>query len=185
VSSRPWLLLAGLAVVGAACSGGAPVAAPGPPPRCVAADLAAKGGWQGATGSMLGEVAISNVGRSACTLKGYADLQLLGGHGEPLTVVLYHASQDRSGGVSGPTVTDPHAVTIAAGALNAAVVWLQWSNWCQTTPESLSARLLLPGGGVVAVAPGSAGLGGVPRCDSGPGSQSALNESPITEVVPE
>jgi len=25
----------------------------------VAADLAAKGGWQGATGSMLGEVAIS------------------------------------------------------------------------------------------------------------------------------
>lgn len=46
---------------------------------CTASDLEATGGWQGATQTMLGGISLTNVSKSACTMYGFPNVELIDG----------------------------------------------------------------------------------------------------------
>jgi Protein of unknown function (DUF4232) len=89
-SLRAWLL--SLAVVGACGAAlGLPAAGLGTSaPRCNSSQLALKFvGFQGATGHRYWQFAFKNKGR-ACSLRGYARVQLLGSGGHVITSAFHH-----------------------------------------------------------------------------------------------
>jgi hypothetical protein len=103
-------------------SGGAPL--------CLAAQLSATGGLNGAVGTMLGPVTLANTGSNACSLP----------TGRPRVTILWRdralpVRETTAGtGFSGETharVLVPHS---------RAVIYMRWSNWCGKPREGTIIR---------------------------------------------
>jgi hypothetical protein len=147
-----------------------PIPSPTPVPiplgtlTCARSDLTAKAGWQGATGQMVGWLALTNVGQRPCVLNGSPRLIRLRSATTILAPVTYQAGQDAgpgsSTGAAGPVLLRPG---------EGADAFLWWTNWCpEMRPLVTSLLVTLPAGGSPIVAsPASPGPGffGAPRCD--------------------
>lgn len=90
---------------------------------CRASTLSASFGGQGATESLLGEVAVVNRGRAACRVSGRPAIALPGGSpGE----VLRERAMDTSTMFPGTRFSS----TLVLGPGRAAAADFQWANWC-------------------------------------------------------
>lgn len=143
---------------------------------CLAGDLSATAGYQGATGSMAGSIIFTNTGAKSCSLRGTASVRILDSNGTEMVTKQQTMSLD---GRDQP-------VTLIPGGQ--AFIFFQWFNWCPagTTVTSaaspvaggVSFQVTLPGRQgsitVAATGPGSAQRGLLPRCDA-PGQPSTLS----------
>jgi hypothetical protein len=81
---------------------------------------------------MLGDIGITNQGRTACYLQGYLHVALLDQQGHPLAVQLLHEGTFGTAGLNGPVVSK--RVILSPGKTDSAIIGLRWSNWCGTEP---------------------------------------------------
>jgi len=139
----------------------------GPPPACHASNLTATYDWQGATGSLLGSVRLTNHGPTTCSLSAYRGIKVIGRDGTVLPV------RDL---VEPPTSAPP----VLLGVTGTATVNVQWQEWCEATnPTPVTLAITLPDGSVVtATNDGQNGLNQTPRCDV-PNLPSTLYDGPV------
>jgi Protein of unknown function (DUF4232) len=140
------LLLAGCTASAGPASPGQQSAGPGRPASaavpaavpCAGAVLRIRAGREGEQGEAAGFVEFTNVGSGPCVLRGLPRVAIVRADGGLLAVRL---------------VRDPDAslspVVLPSGRPDAAVLVVQWANWCGRPPGPLSVRVLLPAGGVV------------------------------------
>lgn len=146
-----------------------------PSPRaCRASALRSSVRWQGATGSLLGSIRVTNVGERACALRGVPTVELRDANGVLLNVHQAAAKplwkQLGAARPSGwPTVQLP--------AHGAAQVFVQLRSWCITGVKPLFFRTYLPGVGEAIPAPVRITL----RCDV-PGQPARLAVGPVEPV---
>ena len=130
-------------------------------PPCNARAVAAVAGWQGAGGSMAGNIVVYNIGWATCRLRGTPGVALIRTTGEQLNVMV-STNKDASGDTFGGQI-------LVQGA--SARAFLVWMNWCGVRDAALDVRVTLPETGEVVVAhvldPGSEPITGsyYPRCD--------------------
>jgi hypothetical protein len=170
----------GLAGLGALRGPNGPV--PGghssPPPTassrpCVAADLRADASLQGAAGSVVGSIDVTNLGPATCTLEGRPILTLLSSPGHELNVRVDPAKpQWRVDGASAPRGWP--VVSLRSGS--AAAIRVMWTNPCpQLTDPALWKVDLAGGGGSLDVL----GAGITPPPCNGPTLPSTLEVGPF------
>jgi len=141
------------------------------PNACRASTLRSRVRWQGATGSLLGSIRITNVGKTTCALRGVPTVQLDDANGVLLKVDEMSAQplwkQLGNGRPRGwPIVQMPPHGT--------AQVFVQLRNWCITGVKPLFFRTYLPGVGDAIPAPVKINL----RCDA-PGQPATLAVGPV------
>lgn len=151
-----------------------PLAAP-----CRAADLRAQLVLQGATGSLVGGVELTNVGPAACALVGRPRVAFAGATSRYRVVPIPRQR------VPDDVLADPVGSLRALARGKAAGVTLWWSNWCGAghvetgnpgrPPTALD--LALPGGSTVVVPTPDA-----PRCDQ-PSTPSRLAVGPFSPAL--
>ena len=160
-----------------------PVAIPPGTAACAPNDLTATAGWQGATGSMAGWLALTNVGQRPCVVNGSPRLIRLRSDTTILAPLTYQAGQDAgpgsSTGAAGPVLLRP-------GDQAGAFLW--WTNWCAAmVPIVTSLLVTLPvGGSPIEARPTSPGAGffGTPRCDQ-PTARSTFTGYAFVPVAPQ
>lgn len=112
-----------------------PVAIPPGTAACAPNDLTATAGWQGATGQMVGWLALTNVGQRLCVVNGSPRLIWLRSNTTILAPLTYQAGQDAgpgsSTGAAGPVLLRP-------GDQAGAFLW--WTN-CQRGSKMLGGRV--------------------------------------------
>jgi len=147
---------------------------------CSATQLSATGGWQGATGTMLGVIILGNRGPSPCALQGYVGVALLDAQGHALAVRVQHRGTIGDAGLDGPVVTRP--VVLRAKTRVSAAIGLRWSNWCGPEPGSdgVVGVEITVDGSRLAVPPG--GNWAVPSCRRAT-EPSVLEEGPVQAPV--
>jgi hypothetical protein len=139
----------------------APVDRPGDtganaPSACAADQLTASAVVEGAAGSRVGTITLSNASAATCTLAGRPSFSLVGRDGNPIT-----------SGIRFMPKAQPSEVVLSPG--QTATVMFGWSNWCSAGPPP-SWGMEAPGGGQISVA----GLGpDEPPCN-GPGQPSIV-----------
>ena len=151
-----------------------------PPPvgvsACSRGQLALSDQTQGAAGSVLGSLVITNVSASPCTMSGHPRVALIDANGSPLAVsrveTLPWWNVNRTGKPPGwPVVTlQPRA---------SAAIRVRWSNWCGAA-RSAAWSVPLPWLGVN-LPPEPAR--GIPPCN-GPGQPSTLEVGPFEPNPP-
>ena len=159
-----------------------PVKAPAHPPLappCHASQLGSRLSLQGATGSLVGGVDLTNGGPRACALLGRPAVSFVGAT-EPVMVL-----------AAAPQTGPDDALLDSPGSLRAlapgktALVTLWWSNWCGRGADSggrggvppTAIRLGLPGGTVVVLP-----LRGASRCDD-PHAPSTIQVGPFQPAL--
>ena len=126
------------------------------PSACAADQLTATAVVEGAAGSRVGTITLTNASAATCTLVGRPSFSLVGRDGNAIT-----------SGIRFMPKAQPSEVTLSPG--ETATVTYGWSNWCPTGPPP-SWRMEAPGGGQISVA----GLGSdEPPCN-GPGQPSIV-----------
>lgn len=197
---RAWSLipvLAAAAVVALALAIGLPLVGPTPPPdvgvepsesssadpttgpstssgerSCEGSDLTGFiVGWQGAAGSRIAEVEVTNTSSGPCVLRGTPGLQLLDGNG----AILIDSATAGTGGR--PTVA-PSDPTFSLAPGDAVRTDVSASNYCGPSPSlPLSIAFVVPGGGTFVAVPGSDAPDGfaVPPCSGDGGGAIAMN----------
>jgi len=168
-----------------------PTPAPSPTPvtippgtaTCASNDLTATAGWQGATGQMVGWLALTNVGQRPCVVNGSPRLIRLRSATTIRAPVTYQAGQDAGPG-SSPGAAGP--VLLRPGDQAGAFLW--WTNWCPAMiPIVTSLLVTLPAGGSpIEARPTSPGTGffGTPRCDQ-PTARSTFTAYAFVPVAPQ
>ena len=142
---------------------------------CHAANLSATYEWQGATGSLLGEISLTNRGPEPCTISGYLGVKLIGRDGAVLPV-----TDSTEPALPGQPSVAPQVVVLAPNVTGAATAQLQWREWCAATnPTPVSLSLTLSDGSVL-TAPFAGGDSSfqTPRCDAA-NLPSSLGVGPI------
>ena len=121
--------------------------------------------WQGAMGSQIASVKITNIGSVKCKVRGTPETQLVGADG---TVLIDSKDQ----GASGLPHLSSSDITWTMGPLGALKTEVQVSNYCGSAVPSLptTVAFILPShlGRLVAVAKSG---GGVPPCNGNPGDK--------------
>lgn len=123
---------------------------------CRASDLTLTDETQGATGTIVIVLRVTNISRSVCYMSGPADVKLLGAAGEPLDLVYStHCFQCNNMDVLATKVPAPTQTADAQGRLHAQfglgpgerlAVMALWNNWCDPLPTTgARAQLILPG----------------------------------------
>jgi hypothetical protein len=104
------------------------------PAGCQARDLAAVAHWQGASGTLVGGIVLTNQSMVACTLRGLPRVQLLDGRDQGLSVTQATTlSPVASGGVA---IQPGHRTAVR----------IQWRNWCEAAPSGpITLSVTLPG----------------------------------------
>lgn len=154
---------------------GGPTPTPGPQdPSCIATDLRATAALQGAAGSVLGSIDLTNLGATRCTLTGRPILTLSSSAGHLVSVqVVGVAPQWNVDGASAPQGWP--VVGLSPGS--AGSVRVRWTNACpQLTGPVLWTVDLGNGGGMLDVSGTDATY--PPPC-SGPSEPSTLEVGPF------
>ena len=158
--------------------GASPTASPAPTQSaaataCLAADLAGRIlGWQGAAGSRIADVEITNTSERRCFVRGTPGLQLVDASGR----ILIDSATAGSSGQPHETSTDP-SLELAPGAHIRTEVGA--SNYCGLAPSApIDIAFTLPSGGgrfVATPGPGASSAEAVPPCLGSTGSLIAMN----------
>lgn len=140
---------------------------------CQAADIAGTIlGWQGAAGSRIADIEISNTSTLSCTVRGTPALQLIDGGGR----VLIDSTSAGASGEPHVAPTDPSFELAPGGRLQTEV---QASNYCGAEPSApIEIAFTLPSDGGQFVAKPGAGVASdtaVPPCLGSTGSSIAMN----------
>ncbi len=144
------------------------------PHACRASVLRSSVRWQGATGSLLGSIRVTNVGKRACVLRGVPTVEMVDANG-----VLLNLHQEAAQplwkqlGAARPRGWP----TVQMSPHGAAQVFVQLRNWCITGVKPLFFRTYLPGVGEAIPAPVEVTL----RCDV-PGQPARLAVGPVEPV---
>lgn len=168
-----WLLRVAVGVLPAVCGiptlasvmGHAPGAMrPASVTPCLGTSLRGRAGWQGATGSLLGAIILTNRGPRQCVLRGQPVLLLLAHGGEVLPV----RQAVLSPGTAGAGHFGAAEAIVAPG--HSARVLLDWANWCGGRLGAVTVIFALPDGlgGFALIARDARGAPvlAMPRCDS-------------------
>jgi uncharacterized protein DUF4232 len=150
---------------------------------CIAADLRAVAGWQGAVGGMAGGVSFINKSDATCALRGRPGIHLVDANGGlmPVANVEYMEQPGGDGGEGGGTPDNSAAensgpVVLGPGAKS--FVYFEWRNWCGQAVGPFKLAVALPdAGGQLTVPvqdPQGAPLSSTPRCDD-PGTASTIS----------
>lgn len=127
------------------------------PPPCSSMDLAATTNWQGATGSLLGVLAVANQGSTGCALRNAPRIALIDAHGAVLDV-----QQTDLPAASG-------FGSLFLGPGEGAIASLRWDNDCAKLPDRFVTLVLaLPDAGALpapVLGPDGLPAAGAPRCD--------------------
>jgi hypothetical protein len=146
--------------------------------ECTVPQLTTSGGWQGATGTLLGGIAITNEGQAPCSLGGYLEVSLHDEHGNLLNVEVVHTGIiGTDGALDGPEITAP--VVLPRGKADSAVIALRWSNWCGPSPGSTVVVDLTVNGTTFSI-PSGVNSWGVTTC-LGAQEPSVLEEGPVQQ----
>ena len=154
-----------------------PSPAPSPTPKPTAAPLAVCApamfkakitGWEGAMGSQIATVLLTNSSSSTCQLRGTPRLQLLDKAGHVLI-------DSKTAGASGLPHVSPGDKAFKLAPSSSITTMVQVSNYCGATnpvlPTTVAFYLPNATGRLVAAADAS---GGVPPCNGSPGSDGAI-----------
>jgi hypothetical protein len=163
--------LAALAIVLAVAAGtvgmalgGAGVAAAAAVPKCLATQLSARiVDWQGAAGSRIADVELTNTSFVHCSLRDFPQVQLVSARG----IVLIN-------GPAASTTASTHGL-VQLGLLKTEV---STSNYCgpaYARPVTLAFVLPGLGGRVVAIPVSPSDSSGVPPCNGAPGSAGSIS----------
>ncbi len=197
----PWLVIAAslLAISVAGCgngSGGTGKAAssPSPPTRptttgtttapaapCASTQLTAAAVAQasGASTPGTGVIAVSDVGKTPCSLQGYLGVALPDQAGRFLAVeVIHDGIVGPKGFQSAGAPAHPTPVLLSPGMVPGAWVGVRWRNWCGRSLTQITVSLVLPQGGEIPVPP--QGLWPSTRC-SGATAPDVLQEGPVQQ----
>jgi hypothetical protein len=121
-------------------------------PSCVPARLSASFGGQGTTQSLLGEVAVTNHGRTACRLSSRPVIGFPGG--SPHEVL-----RERATNTLGVFPGERFSATLVLDPGHTAAVWFQWMNWCNPAASGPAGATALggrrPSQVLVRIAPGA------------------------------
>lgn len=127
--------------------------------RCRASDLSVEMFVQSAGGPVTGSVYFSNVGTSACILRGTARIRVLGSDDRELPVRLVYSLDFLTG-------NNPGLVQLSPGDDRSASISIRWSNWCGPTTGPIKFSVILPGKeGHLIAEPASGDRVDVPSCD--------------------
>ena len=143
-------------------------------PPCRASALGAVAGWQGAGGSMAGNIVVYNIGWATCRLRGTPGVEVTRTSGERLNVTV-------SGDKAAVGDTFGGRVLVQGASARAFLVWM---NWCGAHDTALDLRLTVPETGEMIVAhvldrsTESSPAISYPRCDVA-GSSSQLSVDPF------
>jgi hypothetical protein len=146
---------------------------------CTPGELGATASLEGAAGSVLGEIRVTNRGDQTCTLRGRPILTIVDANGETVAVQAVETAPrwkvDRDPVPEGwPVVQLPPR--------SAAAVRIRWTNACPQLTDPVSWSLDLPGkGGRLEVA--GTDTAPIPPCN-GPGEPSTLEVGPFEPAVP-
>ena len=145
-----------------------PTATPTPPPAlalCVSTDLSARiTMWEGAAGSRIAHVDLTNDSTKRCTIQVLDQVQLLGGN----SAILIDGTP--------PVLPTPSRIGLAAGSKVSTLV--QTTNYCGTEPVApVTLAFILGDGSRVVAAPFSPTDATVPPCN-GPGQPAAIDMHP-------
>jgi hypothetical protein len=117
---------------------------PAPSGRCTSGDLRATPALQGAAGSVLGSIVVTDIGAGDCTLEGRPTVTLLSGAGQELSFHLVEVPPqwkvDRA-----PTPRGWPVVTLRPGAT--AAIRVRWANACPQLTDPARWRIDLGSGG--------------------------------------
>jgi hypothetical protein len=144
------------------------VEAPAHPPLarpCAAASLRAHVFLQGATGSLAGDVVLTNVGRRPCSLVGWPRVTFVGPAARTTRWRVIRIARRRA---PPDALLDPPGSLRALRPGKAAAVELFWSNWCGPGSHAAGASGRAPDAIVLRLPSGSSvrvPLANAPRCD--------------------
>jgi hypothetical protein len=145
-----------------------PAATPNPTSKpialCLAKQLAAKvTGWNGAAGSQIATVRVTNTSATTCTVRGTPEVELVGANG----AILIDSQTDGSGGLPHVSPGAPAYHLAHNGHLTTQVIA---SNYCGAPPAlpTTVAFVLPSNAGRLVAAPGPGGS--TPPCNGAPGS---------------
>ncbi len=142
---------------------------PSPAPVCGSANLTARvTGWEGAMGSQIATVLVTNSSATACLLRGTPGLQLVDAAGHILI-------DSKALGASGLPHVSPGDTLWTMGHLGSLSTMVQVSNYCGATTPVLptTIALILPSNGGRIVAAANA-AGGAPACLGSPGEAGVI-----------
>jgi len=143
--------------------------------RCTAGQLRAVGTLEGAAGSRIGSITLTNLSNNTCTLTGTPTIRLLDGDLHPIT----------SGVTFGTSPADWQANALAEPSgwpvvtlapFKAAMIRIDWSNWCPQGRSAPMWQVVIPGSSTDDVN-GFEALG-PPPCN-GPGMPSTIERGPF------
>jgi len=140
-----------------------------PVPNCTNTNLTAKvTGWEGAMGSQIATVKLTNTTTTNCHLRGTARLQLVDAAGHILI-------DSKTQGASGLPHVSPGDKLWTIGHLGWVTTQVQVANYCGsvTAVDPTTIALYLPSNGGRIVAAAGAG-GGVPGCLGAPGDTGSI-----------
>jgi hypothetical protein len=100
---------------------------------------------------MLGAISLTNVGGSECELRGYLTVTIHNKEGAALEVEIRHGI---AANLIAPPPSKARTVVLPPGKARAALIFVQWRNWCGADPSPITVTLSLPDGETVAVPPG-------------------------------
>jgi hypothetical protein len=143
---------------------------------CTTAESRFEVGWDGATGSLAGDVAVTNRGSSACVVNGAPEVELrAGGTTIDVAVTTYRTLHADASQVAPPVLLEPGAQAHS---------FVLWSNYCGEPLGQVVVFVTLPGTSQPVQAsfagPGEDGSL-TPRCDV-PGAPSSLGVFPFRAV---
>jgi len=124
----------------------APIPAPVTPPICRLPDLyVGSSGSNGATGHVLYSIAITNHGKTACSLGGFPGVSLLTAQGKLVLLPEQQMSGGWAGGPPSPVVLPPdQAAPVPHTVSNGAYFTFEWYYCGGTPPEVTAADITLP-----------------------------------------
>jgi len=157
---------------GRAPTGGS-LASSGATPACTSGQLRAVGSLQGAAGSRIGKIDVTNFSDKTCTLSGRPTITLLDSNLKPITSGVTITNSAPGWQVNrSPQPAGWPVVTLAPGKV--ASVRLRWSNWCRSSAPLW--HLGIPGSSTVNVY--GMESDSAPPCN-GPGLPSIIERGPF------
>jgi len=144
-------------------------------PRCTAGQLRAVGALQGAAGSRIGSITLTNLSNKTCTLTGTPTLRLLDMNLHPITTGVAFGDSPAYWEANGLAKPNGWPVVTLA-PFKAAMIRVRWDNWCPQGRSAPMWQVVIPGSSAVNVNGFEAQ--DPPPCN-GPGQPSHIDRGPF------